>query len=120
MDVSKATGTDSIRPRLLKLATTYIVDHITFSCNHSMNNSTFPNKWNEAKVSSLYQNGLHDDFNNHCPISILPVLSKVIEKHVHDCLYGYLHEYNLLHKTQSGFLTQHSCETALVIRLSHG
>ena len=36
------------------------------------------------------------------------------EKPVHNCLYGCLHENNLLHKTQSGFRTQHSCGTALV------
>ena len=52
--------------------------------------------------------------NNYRPISILPVLSKVLEKHVHDCLSAFLKEYNLLHKTQSGFRSQHSCETALV------
>ena len=55
-------------------------------------------------MSPLYKNGPQDDVNNYRPISILPVLSKVIEKH----------ENNLLHKTQSGFRTQHSCETALV------
>ena len=33
---------------------------------------------------------------------------------MHDCLSAYLKEYNLLHKTQSGFRSQHSCETSLV------
>ena len=114
IDVSKATGTDNIGPRLIKLAAPYIADDITFICNHSINNSTFPNKWKEAKVSPLYKNGSHDDVNNYRPISILPILSKVLEKHVHDCLSNFLHEYNLLHKTQSGFRSQHSCETALI------
>ena len=44
----------------------------------------------------------------------MPVLSKVLEKHVHESLSEFLHTYNLLHETQSGFRTQHSCETALV------
>ena len=52
--------------------------------------------------------------NNYRPISILPILSKVLEKHVHDSLSEYLQEFSLLHKTQSGFRTQHSCETALI------
>ena len=41
-------------------------------------------------------------------------MSKVLEKHVYDSLSEFLHEFNLLHKTQSGFRSQHSCETALV------
>ena len=44
MDVSKATGTGSIGPKLLKLAASYIADDITFICNHSINSSTFSNK----------------------------------------------------------------------------
>ena len=114
MDSCKATGTDNIGPRLLKFAAPYIADDISYICNHSINSATFPRKWKEAKVSPLHKNGPHDDVNNYLPISILPVLSKVLEKHVHDCLSAYLKEYNLLHKTQSGFRSQHSCETALV------
>ena len=114
MDSCKATGTDNIGPRLLKFAAPYIAGDISYICNHSINSSTFPRKWKEANVSPLHKNGPHDDVNNYRPISILPVLSKVLEKHVHDCLPAYLKEYNLLHKTQSGFRSQHSCETALV------
>ena len=114
IDINKATGTDMIGPRLLKLAAPYIVDEITFICNYSISKSVFPNKWKEAKVTPLYKNGPKEEVNNYRPISILPILSKVLEKHVHDSLSDFLLEYNLLHKTQSGFRTQHSCETALV------
>ena len=114
MDINKATGTDMIGPRLLKLAAPYIVGEVTFICNHSINNSIFPAKWKEAKVTPLHKSGPYDDVNNYRPISILPILSKVLEKHVHDSLSEYLQEFSLLHKTQSGFRTQHSCETALI------
>ena len=114
MDISKATGADMIGPRLLKFAAPYIVDEVTYICNHSINNSVFPNKWKEAKVTPLYKNGSPEEVNNYRPISILPVMSKVLEKHVHDSLSEFLHEFDLLHKTQSGFRPQHSCETALV------
>ena len=114
IDINKATGTDMIGPRLLKFAAPFIGDEITFICNQSISKSVFPSKWKEAKVTPLFKNGPHEAVNNYRPISILPVLSKVLEKHVHESLYDYLNAFQLLHKTQSGFRSQHSCETALV------
>ena len=114
IDINKATGIDMIGPRLLKLAAPFIADEITFICNHSITNSVFPSKWKEAKVTPLHKNGPHEEVNNYRPISILPVLSKVLEKHVHESLSEFLHQHELLHQTQSGFRAQHSCETALI------
>ena len=114
IDISKATGTDMIGPRLLKLAAPYITKEITFICNHSITTSVFPSKWKEAKVAPLHKNGSNEEVNNYRPISILPVLSKVLEKHVHESLSDFLNKHTLLHKTQSGFRANHSCETALI------
>jgi len=47
-------------------------------------------------------------------ISILPILSKVIERHVHDSLYNYLTENDLIYPQQSGFRKRHNTETALI------
>ena len=97
IDINKATGTDMIGPRLLKFAAPFIADEITFICNQSISKSVFPSKWKEAKVTPLFKNGPHEDVNNYRPISILPVLSKVLEKHVHESLYDYLNAFQLLH-----------------------
>ena len=48
-------------------------------------------------------NGSHADLNNYRPISILPTLSKIMEKHVHDSFIMYLNNYKLLCESQSGF-----------------
>ena len=45
---------------------------------------------------------------------MLPVLTKVIEGHVHDSLYSYLCVNNLIYSKQSGFRKRHSTETALI------
>ena len=98
--------------RLLKLAASHIADDITFICNSSINSNCFSDKLKEAKGSPLHTNGPIEEINNYHPISSLPVLSKVLKKHVSDRLTLYLNENNLIHKTQSGFRQQHSCETA--------
>ena len=114
IDITKATGSDNIGARLLKLAAPFISDSLMYICNQSILNSTFPDKWKEGKVRPLYKNGPKDDTNNYRPISILPVISKMLAKHVHDSLMTYLTSHKLLHSTQSGFRPNHSCETALL------
>ena len=114
IDTSKATGCDNIGPRLSKTAAPFIANSVTYICNQSVKNSQFPDKWKEAKVTPLHKNGPKDDLNNYRPISILPVISKVLEKHTHDSLMTFLTDYQLLHRTQSGFRPSHSCETALI------
>ena len=114
IDITKATGVDTIGPRLLKLAAPYISESLTFICNQSIVKSVFPKKWKEGKVTPLHKNGAKDDTNNYRPISVLPVVSKLLEKHVHDSLMAYLFSNSLLHSTQSGFRPNHSCETSLL------
>ena len=114
LDVSKATGLDQIGPKLLKLSADVISSSITHIINCSISQGVFPDQWKSAKVNPLFKKGLANDVNNYRPISILPTLSKLIEKHVHDSFITYLNHYKLLCKSQSGFRKKHSCETALV------
>ena len=86
---------------------------VTFKRNHSLNTSTFPSVWKEAKVKPLFKKGSSTDVNNYRPISILPTLSKLIEKHVHVSFVHFLNSFKLLHATQSGFRKGHSTESAL-------
>ena len=65
--------------------------------------SVFSNKWKEVKVTLLHKGGPSDEVNNNRPISILPILSKLSEKHVYDCHSDFLYNFELQHKTQSGF-----------------
>ena len=74
----------------------------------------FPDQWKTAKVNPLFKKGLSNDLHNYRPISILPTLSKLIEKQVHDSFDEYLNHYKLLYTCQSGFRKQHSCATALI------
>lgn len=114
LDISKATGLDQLGPRLLKLSTDIITKTITRIINLSIKNGVFPDTWKYAKVTPLFKSGSPAEINNYRPISILPTLSKIIERHVHDSFILYLNSYKLLCESQSGFRKHHSCETALV------
>ena len=73
----KATGTDGLSVRLLKIAAPSIAPSLARLINTCIANGTFPSAWKEAKVTPLHKNGSKSDKNNYRPISFLPVLSKV-------------------------------------------
>ena len=51
--------------------------------------------------------------SNYRSISVLPLLSKVIERYVAENLKSYLEAHDLPYERQCGFRSNHSCETAL-------
>lgn len=117
LDISKATGLDCIGPRLLKMSQNIICSSITVIINKSLNQGIFPTEWKNAKVNPIYKSGPKDEVNNYRPISVLPTLSKIIEKWIHIKFMIYLDNYKLLHQKQSGFRAGHSTESALILML---
>ena len=114
MPSTKATGLDDISINVLKLAAPEIVSSITYICNLSLKTATFPAKWKEAKVTPLHKGGSRHNCSNYRPISVLPILSKILEKHVFTHMYAFLQKHNLLTDSQFGFRKQNSCQTALL------
>ena len=102
-DVAKSTGLDSIGPRLLKIAPNALTPGITYMINKSLASDVFPGIWKHAKVNPIFKAGSKDEVNNYRPISILPTLSKLIEKWIQIKLMSYLNNHTLLHENQSGF-----------------
>ena len=62
----------------------------------------------------MFKGGAKTGPSNYRPISILPTISKIFEKHINHHLMGYLNKYKLIHESQSGFRPKHSCQTALI------
>ena len=111
----KATGNDGVSAKLLRIATPAIADSLCKLINFCIEKQTFPTKWKVGKVTPIYKGqGNRDDKNNYRPITVLPILSKLLEKHICDHLCDFLEENALLHRFQSGFRKFHSTETALI------
>ena len=54
------------------------------------------------------------DLNNYRPISLLPAVSKIIEKVIYNQVYNYFENHNVLYEHQYGFRKQHSTEHAVI------
>ena len=99
---NKASGLDNISARLLKEASPIVTRSLTFIINQSITTGIFPNAWKRARVSSIFKEGRRTDPNNYRPISVLPVVSKLIERVVFNQLYEYLKRFSFeCHKTKT-------------------
>ena len=119
MKTKKATGLDGLSARLLKDSATVIFKPVTYLINLTIITNIIPTEWKTAKVTPLFKSGKRSDLNNYRPISVLPLVSKIMERAVQLQLVKFLAENNVLSKYQSGFRKKHSTETAIVHFTDH-
>ena len=113
LDVTKATGIDNIAAIFLKDGAEILASPIAQLCNLSISTSIFPDDCKTAKLIPIYKKGCQTDPKNYRPISLLPLISKVIEKVIHDQTQSFLDENNILYDYQSGFRKKYSTESCL-------
>ena len=112
LKAGKAVGLDNIPARLLKDAADTVAKLITITLNASLQSGRVPYDWRAARVIPLCKKGKTEDMDSYRPISILPVLSKILEGAVHRQLYHHLQQHNSLSPYQCGFRKCHSNEFA--------
>ena len=91
-----------------------IAPSLTHIYNSSIASGTFPVNFKRAKLIPVCKKDSVHDRNNYHPISIVPIISKPLERHVAKSYLRYLTSNNLIHRNQSAYWPHHSCETALL------
>ena len=114
LNVKKATGTDSISAKLLKMAAPAIAESLTSLFNHSLETGEIPSEWKAACVTPVPKKGDKQSVKNYRPVSVLPVVAKVFEAMVHAQLFNYLENNSLLHDAQSGFRPLRNTQDVLI------
>ena len=79
----KSMGPDNINSFLLKLALPYVVESLTHVYNLFFEQNSFPPTLKAAKVIPLPTTKDLSDPNNFRPISLLSILTKPLERHIH-------------------------------------
>ncbi|KAJ0182642.1 hypothetical protein K1T71_002011 [Dendrolimus kikuchii] len=111
---SKAIGSDSVSRNMIIPILDIILPIISHILNFSISSRTFPSSWKKALITPIPKKANPSSFSEYRPISILPFLSKVLERLVHKQLSIFLNKNCLLNPHQSGFRPGHSTVTALV------
>lgn len=113
LDTSKGVGLDGIPPIFLRLTAKHICDPLVYIFNLCLKEGIFPKVWKSARIVPVHKGGSRSDVENYRPISILPTLSKLFERLVHNILYPSLHK--LIIEQQHGFVRHRSTVTNLVL-----
>ena len=82
--------------------------------NKCFETGTFPDSLKKAVVLPLFKKDDPEIMSNYRPISILPMLSKIIEKCIKTRLVHYFTRNNLFNKIQFGFLAGKSTQDAMI------
>ena len=76
----RAVGYDELGAQHIKSSSSAIIQPLLHICNLSFTHGVFPEAMKIAKVIPLFKSGNDMKVNNYRPVSILPVLWKILEK----------------------------------------
>lgn len=107
-------GVDGLSSYVLKYIKDEISGPLTLIINQSLKYGVFPEKLKIAKVTPIYKGNDSSHPQNYRPISILPTISKVFEKLMHQQINNYFTSHNLLNNKQYGFRDKHSTEFSAI------
>ena len=110
----KSSGLDRIGPKLLKncALALYIPIHHLFSL--SLASHTIPSEWKIHSITPIHKSGDKSLVSNYRPISLLCIISKVLERIIYNHLSKFLLEQNPIYISQFGFRKHHSTTQQLL------
>jgi len=109
IDTKKSPGYDLITGKILKELPDVGFKYLTQLFNAALRISFFPLQWKVAKIIMIPKPGKStEEVTSYRPISLLPVVSKVLEKLLHKRLLPIINKDNLIPNYQFGFRQQHA------------
>ena len=96
-------GVDNINSKLFKASYQTIIKHLLHLFNTCLETGIFPSCFKMAVIKPIFKSGDCSLINNYRPISILPIMSKILEKLIHHRLITHVNQHDIIHENQFGF-----------------
>ena len=112
LNPSHSCGHDNISNNVLKIIAIEVSPCLTLIINQVLSTGQFPKNLKTAKVIPIHNTGEKTLMKNYGPISILPVVSKIIENVMHTQLMEYFTLNKLFTSQQYGYRANRSTELA--------
>ena len=114
LDESKASGPDGISATMLKHTATSIAPSVIALFNLSIQSGQVPTEWKKSQVVPIPKSSDQASPSNYRPISLLSILSKTPERHMHWVISSHLTDNKILLDAQWGFSSGKGTVTALL------
>ena len=112
VNINKAIGPDGIPSKFLRECSHELSYSVCALYNYSLATGMLPQLWKRANVVPLYKKGNPNLVNNYRPVSLLPVIVKILEKLIHSKIINNLK--GKITASQHGFLPSCSTVTQLL------
>ena len=103
LNKGKALGLLIIPVTILKDNVNILSTPLSFIIDQLFEQGVFPESLKTAKVKPVHKKEDTLTISNYCPISLLSVFSKILEKFTSDSIYFFLCKNKLINTTQFGF-----------------
>ena len=112
LDANKAYGPDNLSSRFLKECANVLAPSLTLLFKRRFASGHIPTQWKKTNVVPVHKKGNKSQVSNYRPISLLCIVSKVMEIYIYNSVYNIVEP--LINTHQHGFMTGKSCTTHLL------
>ena len=109
-----SSGIDGISNRILKSIYPGIIEALKIIFNKSMQEGIFPDNMKVAIIKPIYKGKSKTEIVNYRPVSLLPVISKVLEKVIQTRIMNFFLRNKVLSEGQYGFRKGRSTSDAIL------
>ena len=106
-------GPDKIPPKFVRIGAPALSNILSSLINECFSNGIYPDPIKIARLTPLHKGDLKEQSKNYRPISILSILSKIIEKLTYKRLIKFIDKNCILNSNQFGFRKAHSTVHAI-------
>ena len=114
LNLTKASGSDGISATMLRNTACSIAPAIVMLFNMSISTGKLPSVWKLSAIVPIPKSGDNTNVSNYRPISLLPILSKLLEKHMYAIILHQFEEFSPISVRQWGFQPKKSTTAALL------
>ncbi|KAG7298080.1 hypothetical protein JYU34_018850 [Plutella xylostella] len=112
LDINKGSGLDNIPPVFIVRCKESLAVPLCILFNRSITEGIMPIKWKTAKVAPIFKGGSKSRATDYRPVSVLPCISKLLEKIVYDSIYQLITKN--IPENQHGFMRKRSVVSNLL------